>query len=77
MASGWQIGAGCGRSQILTVWGFVLSVVSWLLMGNGLATAAVSRTPNFVVTAAFVDSSRKVPFPHPFGSYHQAPHWTH
>ena len=52
MASGWQIGAGCGRSQISTACGIVLSIVSWLVMGHGLASAAVSRTPNFVVTAA-------------------------
>ena len=37
MASGWQIGAGCGRSQISTACGIVLSIVSWLVMGHGLS----------------------------------------
>ena len=52
MSSGWLIGAGCGRWRMPPLCGFVLSVLLWSAVGNGPLTAAVSRTPNFVVTAA-------------------------
>ena len=52
MTSGWRFAAGFRWSQMPTVCWLVLSIVSWLMVGNGPASAAVSRTPNFVVTAA-------------------------